>query len=226
VRNYFETLSLVHLPVILLENKVYLPKQEATEPCLLHERAKAPPWKIGWFGAIRCKKSLAILNELARLGDGLIEVIIRGRIAQDQLPDFEQRVHDTKWIHFEGVYQNPNDLAKIYNDVHFTWAIDMFEEGQNSAWLLPNRLYEGGLYNAVPLALENVEIGHFLNRLQLGVVFKDVQAQTLLSFFKNLTIEEYQKKENQAMQAPRQTWLADQEDCVTLIERLKEIKNG
>ena len=41
-------------------------------------------------------------------------------------------------------------------DVHFTWAIDFYEAGANSDWLLPNRLYEGGAHGAVPIALAGV----------------------------------------------------------------------
>ena len=62
-----------------------------------------------------------------------------------------------------GAYKNPEDLSAIYNDVHFSWAIDFFEEGLNSSWLLPNRLYEGCLYGSVPIALAGTETARFLS---------------------------------------------------------------
>lgn len=217
VAEYFDKLSQVRLPVQLVENKVY-----SEQPLAAHiaPRPDGKPWRIGWFGAIRCRKSLMILSDLAQKNAGKIEVIIRGRPAYDQLPDFDKIVSQIAGLSFVGAYKNPDDLAMIYQDVHFTWAIDMFEEGQNSSWLLPNRLYEGGLFHAVPLALATVETGKYLKRLGIGVTLDEPLAGSLQKFFDALTLADYRILEAQSAQINEAQWLDNKDNCVALVELL------
>ena len=95
------------------------------------------------------------------------------------LEDFEQAVSREPHLRYEGPYRNPDDLARIYGDVHFAWAIDFFEAGLNSQWLLPNRLYEGCLHGAVPIAIDGTETAAYLRRHGLGVILPDARPETL-----------------------------------------------
>jgi hypothetical protein len=63
---------------------------------------------------------------------------------------FWSRGRRLRHVHYLGRYRNPSDLPTIYGDVHFSWAIDYYERGLNSAWLSPCRMYEGSLYGSVP----------------------------------------------------------------------------
>jgi len=222
VSGYFNTLSEVRLPVRLVENKVFDVRTSPPERENI-ARPPGPPWVIGWFGVIRCRKSLRILTELARQNRGMIEVVIRGRPAQDQFGDFEKNIAGIPGLRFLGPYNYPDDLADMYHDVHFTWAIDMFEEGLNSSWLLPNRLYEGGLFGAVPLALESVETGHFLKRLGVGVTLREPLGISLADFFKTLKPDRYRALEQAVRGAPRTTWVHDQNDCKALVDYLRSL---
>jgi succinoglycan biosynthesis protein ExoL len=215
ISRYFEPLSHVHLPFRLVENKVYLPA--LAEPRRRVPRRAGPPWRIGWFGALHCAKSFAILSRLANESRGQIEVVLRGRPAYDELPAFDRVVADTPTLAYLGPYRNPEDLASIYGDVHFTWAIDMYDEGKNSAWLLPNRLYEGGLYGGVPLALADVETGRFLARLGIGVGLEAPLEDALKSFLANLTPDLYGKLAQAAAAIPAATWLCSREECRDLV---------
>ena len=223
IREYFTPLSHVRLPTHLVENKVYAPDMADVVPP--PARAPGPPWRIGWFGAIRCRKSLGILAEFARANEGRIEVIIRGKPALDEIPHFHAVVSATPHLTFAGPYRNPDDLAAIYGDVHFTWAIDMFEEGLNSSWLLPNRLYEGGLFGAVPLARASVETGRFLKCVGIGVLLNDPLPDALKDFFKTLTTKDYQNLAKSAMETPVSYWLSRKDDCVTLVRQLSASKD-
>jgi succinoglycan biosynthesis protein ExoL len=164
IEHYFRPLSGLEAPPMLLENKVLEigTAEEPANPAVAYP-APGAPWKIGWFGALRCRKSLALLAEFSRKMEGRFEVVLRGRPAHSEFEDFEGFVRKEPFIRFGGAYRNPEDLAEIYGDVHFTWAIDFFEEGQNSAWLLPNRLYEGCRYGRVPIALKGTETARFLS---------------------------------------------------------------
>ena len=117
---------------------------------------------------IRCRKSLGLLRELARRNPGLVEIVIRGRPARTEFDNFDDEVAHTPGVTFGGPYR-PAELQSLYSGVHFNWAVDYFEEGANSALLLPNRIYEGGRYGVIPIALAQTETGAWLNRRGIGV---------------------------------------------------------
>ena len=108
-----------------------------------------------------------------------MEIILRGRPALTEFEDFHGFVDAQPHMRFEGPYRNPEDLAAIYSDVHFAWAIDFFEEGKNSQWLLPNRIYEGCLHGAIPIALAGTETAAFTQKHGIGIVIPDIGQSTL-----------------------------------------------
>ena len=127
-------------------------------------------------------------------------------------------------MQFLGEYKNPDELAEIYGEVHFTWAIDMFEEGLNSSWLLPNRLYEGGAFGSVAIAAEAVETGRFLKTLRIGVTLGEPKGEYLERFFATLTPDGYKALENAARTVPETTWVYGKQDCIDLVAYLAGLK--
>ena len=65
-----------------------------------------------------------------------------------------------------------SDLPRLYGDMHFAWAVDFYEAGSNSDWLLPNKLYEAGLFGAVPIACRDVATGAWLAERGVGVLLE------------------------------------------------------
>jgi succinoglycan biosynthesis protein ExoL len=215
VDNYFKAMSHVHLPVRLIENKLLADDAPAPMP---HPTPAGPPWVIGWFGILRCRQSLLILADLVRESQGAIRVVMRGRPALDQMPDFYQTVEAIEGLDFLGPYQNPDDLQTMYEAVHFIWAIDMYEEGLNSSWLLPNRLYESGYFATVPLALETVETGRYLKQRGLGVLLSPPLPAGITSFFKVLAPTRYGELEQKMIATPCETWVYNTSDCSALVD--------
>ncbi len=211
-------------PVRLVENKVYDPQGKIAVKNTWPARPAGPPWKIGWFGVIRCRKSLQILADLACRSNGAVEIVIRGRPALDQFADFHEVVSRTPGIYYAGAYKSPDDLPAIYRDVHFIWAVDFYEEGGNSALLLPNRLYEGGLFNAVPIALKTVFTGRFLERLKIGVTLEEPLHISLPRFLDTLTADHYRALEERVAQTPRAQWRHDKQDCQSLVSYLTSLQ--
>lgn len=173
-------------PVLLVENKVLAAEQAVQEDAPAAPLPAGPPWRIGWYGVIRCRQSLALLADLVRRLPGQVEVEIRGRPAPSAVPDFDAVVAATPGLRFLGPYDRRRDLPRLYRGVHFAWAIDYFEAGANSDWLLPNRLYEGSLYGAVPIALARTETGRWLAARQAGVLLQEPLDATLPAFFAGL----------------------------------------
>jgi hypothetical protein len=167
---------------------------------------------------IRCQKSLDLLTGLVQARPGEMEVVIRGRPALDQFRDFHNQVAATPGLRFEGAY-TPDDLPSLYGEVHFTWAIDYFEEGQNSSWLLPNRLYEGGRFGVVPIALRDVETGAWLAGRGAGVLL-DNPVVDLVRFFDRLTPSAYEVLHAQSSALPMSDLRFDRADCQALVAQL------
>jgi len=184
ITNYFTRIQNYKGRVCLIENKVLPDTVAPVEP----GSTKSPPWVIGWFGIIRCRRSLELLKAITELLPS-VQVVISGRVADHEFDDFEAQVRASPNIRFTGAY-SAEDLAKIYSQAHFVWAIDYFEEGDNSAWLLPNRLYDSLAFGCVPIALASVETGRWLSHRNAGVVINH-PLEDLPGFLANLTEAEY-----------------------------------
>lgn len=206
-------------PALLIENKVFAPGHEAvgSNPAL---DGIEGPVRLGWFGALRCRKSLAALDGVSRALGGRLEVTLRGRPALTEFEDFHGTVEVAPHVSFGGAYRYPDDLAEIYSDVHMVWAVDFFEEGQNSAWLLPNRIYEGCLNGAVPIALAGTETAAFIARHGIGVVIPDIEPQTLQALFAGMTPERLRALAQDVAAVGKRAFRCEAEECVALVARL------
>ncbi len=221
IEHYFRPLSGLEAAPMLLENKVL---EIDGGPLPAATPAQYPPsgapWRIGWFGALRCRKSLGLLAKFSRKMEGRFEVVLCGRPAYSEFRDFDGFVQNEPFMRFGGAYRNPEDLAEIYGDVHFTWAIDFFEEGQNSAWLLPNRLYEGCRHTRIPIAMKGTETARFLAVRGIGLVLEEADADSLAALVGSMTPDHFAEAADRIGRCHPATWVFDRSDCETLVRRL------
>jgi succinoglycan biosynthesis protein ExoL len=218
VHNYFAPRGF-SAPIRIVENKLLMLENSCLRTSPPKLRA-GPPWRIGWFGAIRCRKSLDILSSLASAAGGAVEIVIRGRPSVVSFQDFDATIANRPHIRYAGPYRYPADLAGIYGEVHFAWAVDYYEEGQNSAWLLPNRLYEASAHGAVPIAIADVETGAWLTKHSIGVVLKEPLQEELIDFFRGLNQNGYETLRRAMDTLPRADLISNREDCRELVEIL------
>jgi succinoglycan biosynthesis protein ExoL len=205
----------IQIPTYLIENK--LVELEPVADKATASLSPGPPWKIGWLGAIRCAKSLDILTDLAARRPDLIEVRIHGRPAYTEFTDFDGQVSAAPNVSFGGGYAVA-DLPRLYGEVHFAWAIDFMEEGLNSSWLLPNRLYEASRHGAVPIALTGVQTGRYLAEHHFGLRLES--ADDLEAALDRLTPARYAALRRELAAAPREAFVADAADCRRLVDAL------
>jgi succinoglycan biosynthesis protein ExoL len=218
VRNYFD----VHgaPPTEIVENKVIWDGEDRGRNPVLSGVDTKGAVRIGWFGALRCARSLEALRGLADEFEGDIEVVLRGRPALTEFDDFSGIVADQRHLRFEGPYRNPDDLAAIYSDVHLAWAIDFFEQGQNSQWLLPNRIYEGCLHGAIPVALAGTETAAFIAEKGIGIVLPDIAPETLRSRLGSLTGERLMQLAAAVAAQDTSHFAVNAKACTDLVDRL------
>ncbi len=211
------------VPVILVENKVLAPERDELVAAAVPARKQGPPWRIGWYGVIRCVRSLRLLADLAIAWRGRVEIIVRGRVWHPIRPVFDSVVAATPGLAFGGPYDRRHDLARLYGDVHFAWAVDFYEAGGNSDWLLPNRLYEASLFGAVPIARAEVATGAWLAQHGVGALLKGDVATALNAFFAKLDTTRYAALARALAALPDSALIHTAADCESMLQGLTNV---
>ena len=201
-----------YFKTFLLENKTLAPQQK--EPWRLN-----PSWRIGYFGAIRCINSWHILKQLAQTLDDKIHIEIRGFISNHFITEdvFKKELASYKNITFLGSYTAPQDLAQMYSQIDFSWTFDFYSA--QSAWLLPNRIYESGAYGVPALGDAQTETGKWIAEKGSGWTFEPDYVQNITHFLKELTPETYSKMRHQVEELPP-FYFIDIDDHEQLIQNL------
>lgn len=177
----------------------------------------AGPITIGWFGNLRCARSLDLLLALADRFPDRVRLKLRGAPAKAAVGDFEARIGARGNVRFEGRYRWPEDLASIYADVDLVWAGDFHDPGANSKWLLPNRLYEGGYYGAPPLAPADCETGRWIEAHGFGFTLSEPLEQSLPAFINALTPQAISAARARVLAAPESVFLQDEAEILDLL---------
>lgn len=121
-------------------------------------------------------------------------------------------------MRFGGPYAQ-TDLASVYGTCDFTWAIDYSQRGQNSDWLLPNRIYEGTYYNSPAIAVAGTETASWLKSRKAGILLGDPKAE-LNSFINSLTPAYYHVLQCSSADVPTRDLAWTIEDCREFTARL------
>ena len=185
--HHFERLNTPLPRIWVVENKVLETEVEPRLTRLMAERendeqSARRAWRIGWFGYIRCRRSMNLLVDLCRKYPELVEITIAGRVMDDQIPNFDDLVSSVPNMNFGGIYDRTIDLPALYHGVDFSWTMDFYQQGFNSDWLLPNRIYEGPLYGAVPIAMSGTQTADWLTAHGIGIILPEPIESTLPSF--------------------------------------------
>lgn len=209
VREYFAPRHGARAKVMVLENRLPHGFNYGARPALA---TPGEVLRIGWFGNLRCRRSLALLLEMAERFGPRVEIVMRGAPARTELPDFEERIAGRANVRFAGRYTWPEDLASLYRDVDVVWAGDYHDADANSRWLLPNRLYEGGYYGAVPIAPADSETGRWIEARGLGFTVAEPIEQSLAALIGALKPVDVAEARARVLAAPEDVFTAPQDE--------------
>jgi succinoglycan biosynthesis protein ExoL len=214
--HYFDRLGVRLPPVIVAENK-RISVIEALRRPDSDPNPHGPPWKIGWFGNLRCPQSFTILHKLAAQYPDLIDIEMRGRPTAlfRTLLDEHRALPNMR---FAGAYAQ-SDLADLYGSRDLTWAVDTWQSGQNSEWLLPNRIYEGGFFNCPPVTLDGTETANWLTARSAGVLLQNLDSD-LEAFITTLTPTRYQTLKRASEAVPTDDLVYSVEECRSITRHL------
>ena len=218
IQNYFAGSALAEKAILLVENKVF-PSLEV-DALVRHEARSRREVHIGWFGNLRCSKSLAILDEVSAALRGQLKVTIRGKPALNELPDFDAVVEENPHIDFFGPYKSPDDLSTIYSGIDLIWAVDFFEEGGNSEWLLPNRIYEGGRFSCIPVVRADTQTAVWCRQKGIGVELDAPYNSSLVSLVKGLDDDRLMKMQEASKMCSIKCFEASPEEVEAIVETI------
>lgn len=158
--------------------------------------------------------------------DGKVQVVLRGKPAYQEFDNFDAEVAAEPYLSFEGAYKSPEDLKSIYEDVDFIWAIDFFEEGLNSSWLLPNRIYEGCRYGRVPIAVNGTETANFLKNSAIGLTVKEATPEVLRDIFSQIKPLDADKLKQRVQQSDPRKFTFTKASCSSLVDEISKERTG
>jgi succinoglycan biosynthesis protein ExoL len=220
VREYFDARQPGLARTILVENRLAPGFNYGSRPPPPPPRDG--PIRLGWFGNLRCRRSLALLLDAADRYRDRIELRLRGAPTKTDLGDFEGRIAGRANVHFGGRYRWPDDLAAIYREVDVVWAGDFHDPGANSKWLLPNRLYEGGYYGAPPIAPADSETGRWITAHGFGFTLKESLEETLPAFFGQLSHADVAAARARLLAADPSVFMQPAQELARVIEAALE----
>jgi len=224
--HYFRPVQGYRGRTFLLENKISFAQAAAVErPAAPLAEAAPDKWVIGWFGTLRCPKSLAMLCQIAAALPDRVEIYLRGLPTETGLDYFEKAIAELPNVTYGGEYRNPEDLEEIYGRVHLTWAFDFLDEGTNSRWLLPNRLYEGGYFGSVALTASDTQTGEKVRDEGLGYIFEAPLVENLIAFLRWYSIDEHLARRAHILSLPAQDF-SDVFDTRDLCELILSLPRG
>ncbi len=181
VRNYYAGRLGWDGPWHLLENKL----PTTVPPPAPHRARPGWRWTVGYVGLIRGRQTVRLIAEVARRSPDVL-FVFRGIFTTVDAAAFAQLTEGLSNIVYEGEYRNPEDLAAIYAELDFIWALDLENAEHNSRWLLPCRFYEGGWHGVPCLAAEGFEIGNRVAAEQVGWTFAAPYADGIVQHLASL----------------------------------------
>ncbi len=177
------------------------------------------PLRIGWFGNLRCRRSLDLLLALAGRFPDDVMLYLRGYPAPGVFRDFEAELAPYPNVTFGGRYRAPQDLVEIYAAVDVVWAGDWYEAGANSVWLLPNRIYEGGYFATPAMAPSGTQTARWLSDHGGGLLLDEPVGPSLeakvVQLLNDRTI--LQQHRQQLLSLPRDTFVEDPQTTTAMI---------
>jgi succinoglycan biosynthesis protein ExoL len=172
VTEYYEKIQgLRKLRYIVVENKL---TKETCKPLPLDpDNDIQHGLRIGYFGMIRCQRSIDILNMVAKKGNGKASVYIRGVALDSKVGDLANDTRDNPWIEFAGPYLSPKDLPQLYQKVDIVWVCYPYKTKKtgNWRWAKTNRFYESCYYKKPMIALSGTQDGNIVADKELGICF-------------------------------------------------------
>lgn len=131
VEEYFKGIQKIYnINYHVIENK---PELELDTPIVNRSKVNNSKIRIGYFGVLRCSRTLEVLKKLAKEHSNKFELYIRGIVAEGTESYNEMKLLNN--VKVEGEYKVPDDLPSMYNQVDIIWACYPYKGKEIGNWM-------------------------------------------------------------------------------------------
>jgi len=185
---YFNELRHVELnQSIVIENKVHssgldensIPPIRKLEPDQVHGKIV-----IGYFGLLRCEKTIRFLDRLTRSSEDFY-VVMRGVLLKTG--HLESMIQENKNISFLGKYVSPDHLKAMYEEIDLCWAAYPFTTSDapgNWQWARTNRYYESGFHKTPMIVRKDTADAELVELVRIGISIDLFDQENVIEDFK------------------------------------------
>ena len=228
---YYRDWLRVEVPYVVIANKA-APELVASVGETVPSDAEGPsadrPVRIGWFGVIRDRWSMRVLEALTALPESRFAVVIAGSLVRHSgdyglIEEFAERVERVPGIEFAGAYRYPDDLPGLYRGVDMVMACHSAEIP--SAWAVSNRYYEACLFRKPLIVRAGTGEADGVRRHDIGLILDGDDVDQAAAQIRRVSTEDLRRwRANMAALPPGVYAFTD--EASTLRKALTEITDG
>jgi succinoglycan biosynthesis protein ExoL len=221
INEYYKKWLNVKKKSLIIENKLdyeikgikFCEDYKRGEDLLLRKKIK-----IGYFGILRCKKTLEILHTIAETNKDNIEIVIAG--TPTAIVGYMQNIKISNNLKYLGPFKSPDDLPCLYNQIDLVWACYPFPEKKswNWRWARTNRYYECCYFKKPMIVLEESGDADDVRMYDIGKIIYNDDVRHIVKQINEITINDIIKWESNMKKLRKDIYLYTDEG-----DRLKKI---
>lgn len=179
---------------------------------------------IGYFGVLRCARTLEILQMLAEKGKGKIKIYLRGLRGIKTQKEYDQLVSTERVVN-EGPYVVPDDLSAMYNSVDMVWACYPYhgKEVSNWCWAKTIRFYESCYFKKPVFVQTGTEDCKTVEQYGIGICLDLEKIEKTVDYILSLSDAEISEWKKNIDELPEHVYMYsdEHEKLITLLKKLK-----
>jgi len=179
---------------------------------------------IGYFGVLRCTRTLEILKMLAEKGKGIMKIYLRGLPGLKMQKEYDELV-STEGVVNEGPYIVPDDLSEMYNTVDLVWACYPYQGKKtgNWCWAKTIRFYESCYFKKPVFVQSGTEDCKTVEQYGIGICLDLENIEKTVEYILSTSEDEISEWEKNINELPVHVYLYsdEHEKLITLLTELK-----
>ena len=223
---YYRDWLRVETPGLVLENKL---NGSFCEEVRAVAAARGPtrtlidrPLRIGWFGRLRDRWSLRVVEALTRLPQSQVSFVVAGSLSAT-LQDLPRMLTDNPRVQYLGPYSHPGDLPSLFNSVDMVMACRSPEVP--SGWSRTNRYYDACLFQRPLIVRVGCADAFETERHDIGLVVKDNTPEGAAAEIRGVTAEDLKRWRSNMRALPPSVY-SNHGDMETLRHAMLRVTSG
>jgi len=145
------------------------------------------PLRVGWFGLIRDRWCLELVEHLVQTSGGMIEFVLAGEV-DPGLPGFPEFVERNPAVEYLGIFSHPGDMPGLYAQVDMSLAC--YSPRDPFGWSLSCRYYDSCAFRTPLICRAGTGDAPRVERHGLGIVLRSDRPEDAAEEFGTVTVDD------------------------------------